>query len=366
MKLQSLVGHVGIALDLGGTDIIQAKPNDITNRLSKFISDSSLPYLPGLSSAWVVESGLVGPSFGHPTLVWDLSGSPIEPSFARALGVSLSWKSELILLACVEQNYSVCGEDLLRFALSYGLPIFISWSRQSGKEWADTYAIEHPLCAEFHEVLSPSPIVTGLSPAQTCTRWKNRVRYIFHRKDSIRFVFYGGYLPRLALQIMGPAYFSEALRGPSHMYLAHKQRVAIDVDGEWDSRDSEIYANPEEDEILQDVSSYTTTEGLSLWPLLHVFLKSDQWTGIWSNHNEVWFQKMWKMVEEDTLKPQPWGERHGGHKIGVSLHAQRPSERKAATIQRTGGDLLAGWRAGGMNEFGATPIRTSRELRLWE
>ena len=361
---KSLVGHVGITLDLSGIDIIQAKPKDITDRLSKSISSSSLPYSPGLSSAWVVESGLVGPSFGRPTLIHDLSGSPIEPSFARALEVSLSWKSELILLACVEQNHSVSGNDLLRFALSYGLPIFISWSRQSGKEWADTYVISRPLCTEFHEVLSPSPIVTELSPAQMCTRWTNRVRYIFHRKDSIRFTFYGGYLPRLAIQIMGPAYLSEALRGPSHMYLAHKQRIAIDVDGEWDSRDSEMYANPEEEEILQDISGYTTTGGISLWPPLHVFLRSDQWTGIWSNHNEAWFQKMWKMVEEGTLKPQPWGERNGGYKIGVGLRAQWPSERKAAAIRRTGGDLLAGWRAGGMNEFCATPIRTSGKLRL--
>lgn len=366
MTSQSLVGRVGITLDLSSIDIIQANHNEITDRLSKYIADSSLSYLPGLSSAWVVESGLVGPSFGHPTPVHDLSGSPIETSFGRALEISLCWKSELILLACVEQNPSVSGNDLLLFALSYGLPIFISWSRRFGKEWADTYALSRPPCHEFHEVLSPSPITTGLAPAQMCIRWKNRVQYIFHRMDSIRFVFYGGYLPRLALQIMGPTYFSKALRGPSHMYLAHKQRVAIDVDGEWDSRDSEIYASPEEDEILQDVSGYTTAEGLSLWPPLHLFLKSDQWTGIWSNHNEAWFQKMWKMVEEGTLKPQPWGDRHGGHKIGVGLRAQRPSERKAAAVRRIGGDLLTEWRTGGMKEFGATPIRTSGKLSLGE
>ena len=359
-----MVGHTGITLDLGSIDIIQAKPNDITDSLSKLISGSKLSYSLGLSSAWVVESGLVGLSFGHPTLIHDLSGSPLEPSFARGLEISLSWKSELILLACIEQNPFVNGDNLLRFALSYGLPIFISWSRQAGKEWADTYATDRPQCVEFHEVLSPSPIATGLSPAQTCLRWRNRVQYIFHRTDSIRLLFYGGYLPRLALHIMGPAYFSAALRGPSHMYLAHKQRVAIDVDGEWDSRDSEMYANPEEDEILQDISGYTTTEGLSLWPPLHIFLKSDQWTGIWSNHNEAWFQKMWKMVEEGALKPQPWGDRHGGQKIGVGLRAQRPSERKAAAVRRIGGDLLEGWRAGGMNEFGTTPIRTSGKLRL--
>jgi hypothetical protein len=148
------------------------------------------------------------------------------------------------------------------------------------------------------------------------------------------------------------------------MYLAHKQRFAIDVDGEWDSRDSEMYAKPEDDQVLRDVAGCTTVDKLSLWPPLDIFLKSDQWTGIWSDHNEEWFLRVWKMIDEGTLNPQPWGERHGGGKFNVGLRGQWPSERKAAAVRGAGKDLLQRLRSDGMQQFSATPVSTSGKLTV--
>lgn len=362
LKTRSLVAQSGITLNLDIIDIIQAKENEITQKLSKSIP--LIHYSSGLFSAWVVESGLVGLSFGHPKHVQDPDSLPIKPPFVRGLEISLPWKTELILLAYVEQNPSVSGEGLLRFSLGHGMPVFVSWSRQLGKQWADAYSKDHPPCNEFHEVLSPSPLDPKLTPAQMCARWRDRVEYIFHRRDGIRLAFYGGYLSRLALQIIGPRYLSEVLKGPSHMYLVHKKRFAVDTEGEWDSRDTEMHARPEDDMVLQDVAGLTTTNGLSLWPPLNVFLKSDQWTGIWSNHNEEWFLKMWKMVNEGSLIPQPWSERRGGDRIGVGLRGQWPSQRKAAAVRRAGEDLLQRLRSHSMDEFNATPVSTSGTLKL--
>ena len=309
-----------------------------------------------------MESGLAGPC-GSPELVHNPDILPTKLPFVRGLEISLPWKTELILLSYVEQNPSISGEGLLRFSLSHGMPIFISWSRQLGKQWANAYTNNHPQCKEFHEELSPCPLDTKLAPTQMCARWKNRIEYIFHRQDGVRLVFYGGYISRLALQIIGPTYFSEVLKGPSHMYLAHKKRFAVDIDGEWESRDSEMHARPEDDMVLRDVVGCTTADNLSLWPPLNVFLTSEQWTGIWTDRNETWFLKMWGMVNEGTLKPQPWSERNGGKKLGVGLRGQWPSQRKAAAVRRAGEDLLRRLRSNGMQEFNATPVGTSGTLK---
>ncbi|KAF9780931.1 hypothetical protein BJ322DRAFT_1112317 [Thelephora terrestris] len=362
IKMQSLLAPSGIPLDLTAPDIIKAKPEEITQSLSRYIQ--SIHYSPGLCSAWVAESSLARQTFGHLTPIQGLESLSTQQSFIRGLKISLPWKTELILLSYVEQTPGISGEGLLRFSLLHGMPVLVFWNRELGKEWADAYANNHPKCDQFHEVLSPCPLGEKLTTAQMCEQWKNRIQYIFHRQDGIRLIFYGGYLSRLALQIMGSSYFQDVLQGPSHLYLAHKRHIPIDIDGEWDSYDSEIHAKPENDTVLQDVIGSTTSDGLSLWPPLNIFLNSDQWTGIWSDQNEAWFTRMWSMVNEGTLKPQPWGQRQGGGKLGACLRGQWPSERKAAAVRRAGEHLLRRLRSDGMHQFDATPVSTLGTLKL--
>ena len=272
-------------------DSVRASRTEIENALAS----RPIRYFPGTCLSWLVETSVVVPNFGCPVPITPVSAVGMDVDFINKLRVQLPWRTEMIIISYLERFPDATSDELLRFALKYGLPVVVSWDQNHGRKWAQGYRDEHGPCSEYHEVLAHRPIPSTLTPSRICQNWLDRVTYLFHHPEARRFIFYGGFISRLAVEIMGQDYLSQAVQGPSHRYLAHGQRTVIQEETQWESRDSEMRCTSAEDEVLKDIYGYTT-ENRSLWPPLPVFLESERWTGLWSNHNETWFKKMMEMI----------------------------------------------------------------------
>jgi hypothetical protein len=337
-------------------DSVRASRNEIEHALAS----RPISYFPGTCLSWLVETSVVVPNFGCPVPVTSVIATNVN--FINKLHVQLPWRTEMILISYLERFTDATSDELLRFTLKYCLPVVVSWDQNHGRKWAQGYRDEHGLCSDYHEVLAHRPIPSTLTPSRICQDWLNRVTYLFHHPEARRFVFYGGFISRLAVEIMGQDFLTQAVQEPSHRYLAHGQRTIIQEENQWESRDSEMRSTSAEDEVLKDIYGYTT-ESRSLWPPLHVFLESERWTGLWSNHNETWFKKMMEMIRNGLLQPQAWEEKRG-KAPGISLHSQGPSERKVLALRRKGQSLLKDWRGEGILNVKGTPLEASGLLSM--
>jgi hypothetical protein len=353
--------QLGIQVDPSNClDRINMSKKDIDN----FFQSCSIQYSQGIFSAWLAETGIIVPLYGPPSPLASLAGATVNVDFLRSLHVTLPWKTEMVLLSYVEQFPDATGPELFGFCLTNGLPIFVYWRTDDGRRWADRHRMNNGQCNVHHEVLSHRFIPNVLPTAAICRDWLQRVTYLFHRPEGQRFVFYGGYVSRLVIELMGPGYLVQACDGPSHQYLAHAQR-RMHTTNEWDLWDSEVAFESSDDEILRDIYGFIDSTR-SLWPPLHIFFDSDRWTGIWSQQNEAWFKSMMNMIRRGQLPSHTWGEKSAGKKSSVGINNSGPIERKVIKLRREGKSLLKLWRSNGIASLSGTPLETSGLLIMSE
>lgn len=356
----SVLGQLGVPVDVSAESPQRIGMNK--QGLQTLLDTKSVSYLRGTCSSWVVETSIIVPELGSPVALAQIPPQSVDQGFMRKIRIRTHWKTEMFLISYLEQFPNGSGVELALFALVHGLPIFISWSREDGRGWAEEYAARNATCASSHEQLNHRPIPENISTTVMCQDWLARVKYLCNRPDARRFLFYGGYISRLVVEFAGPDVLQSATQGPSHQFLAHGDRIMFRHGREWDYRESEMADSFDQDPLLKDLYGVTTNPSRSLWPSMEQFAESDRWTGIWSTHNESWFKSMMELIIGGRLPAQEWNHKRVGTNLDICIQGQGNPERKISTLRKMGASLLRKWRGVGIPELAQTPLERHEVL----
>jgi hypothetical protein len=270
----------------------------------------------------------------------------------------------MVLICYVEQFPDAEPTELLAFCLRFGMPVFISWPREIGKIWASAYRDQNADCTATHQCLSVKFIAPTSTTAEACQDWLEHIQRLFRRPEARSLVFYGGYVSRLMVEFMGREQLKDVLRGPSHTFLAHGNRHMLKDQSEWDYRDSEMGADFASDPMLTEIYGLTEDRTKSLWPPLEHFCEMARWTGVWSDHNETWFDLVMDLIRDGRMTPQAWNTTRAGVSLGVGLLHQATAERKIVPVRKSARLLLEKWRSKGIRHLVNTPLGRSGEIMM--
>jgi hypothetical protein len=359
----SLLGRLGFPLDVTSQHPL---PTSLPNKdqLHQLLRSADFQCLPGTCSSWLAETALVPSSLGDLISLFPLSEEDVHLGFVDNLIVRLPYKSEMVLISYVEQFPDAKPVELLAFCIRFGMPVFISWPREAGKRWASEHRKNQGDCVVLHQELVVTFIAPGLTTAQACREWLARIQLLCRRPEARSLLFYGGYVSRLMVEVMGKEKIRDVMKGPSHRFLAHGDRHMLKDEKEWDYRDSEMGADFISDPMLTEIYGLTEDKMRSLWPPLEHFNEMDRWTGIWSQQNETWFNSVWDLIRDGRMIPQAWHTPRAGVSLQVGLISQAAAERKMAPVRKSARSLLTKWRSEGISYLDGTPLEGGGEIRM--
>jgi hypothetical protein len=359
----SLLGRLGFPLDIASQHPL---PSSLPNKdkLQQLLRGADFRCLPGTCSSWLAETALVPSSLGNSRSLLPLTADDIHLDFVNNLIVRLPYKSEMVLICYFEQFPDAKPAELLAVCIRFGMPVFISWPRDVGKRWASEYREDQGECAVTHQELVVTFIAPALTTAQACREWLTRIQRLCRRPEARGLLFYGGYVSRLMVEVMGTEHVRDVMKGPSHRFLAHGDRNMLKDEKEWDYRDSEMGGDFISDPMLTEMYGVTEDRTRSLWPPLEHFNEMDRWTGMWSDQNETWFRSVWDLIRDGRMSPQAWHTSRAGTSLQVGLFPQATAERKMAPFRKSARLFLEKWRSEGIRYLNGTPLAGAGEIRM--
>lgn len=245
------------------------------------ISSTTHPCSP-LSQVRAKLDSLISPfvtDFGLPVSTCEWNQHYISHAI---LSVAPHVEARLRYLALRNPTWTIV--DLLTNALARGIPLQLGVPI---KDAAAFLPLERVSKADYCESAYREPSLTWPgNPVAFVKSWLDACRKIFRRLYARGFIFIGGLLWRLALEI-SPTIMQTAAEGPSAAATVFGRRDdCLEGFAFVDAPSKEDIAV-----VLGEVSLGTGTR--SLWPSEEVFRGLTCWQGEWNKECEHWFQKRW-------------------------------------------------------------------------
>jgi hypothetical protein len=240
--------------------------------ISSFISDSKIPV---------------------PTCEWN------QHYISHAmLSVTPHVEARLRYLALCNPSWTIV--DLITDALGRGIPLQLGVPIKDAAAFFPLERVsKHNYCEFDYE--EPSLIWPG-NPKAFVESWLDKCRKIFNRMHARGFVFLGGLLWRLTVEIGESAIMQAAAKGPSAAATVFGRRD--------DCLEGFAFVDaPSKHEIAIVLGEVSLGKGArSLWPSEEVFRGLTCWQGEWNAECEQWFQKRWNAIcSPDGAMPERQG-----------------------------------------------------------
>ncbi|KAI0056588.1 hypothetical protein BV25DRAFT_1842193 [Artomyces pyxidatus] len=154
----------------------------------------------------------------------DATPFTIENEFYPTAVISLDPISEIALGSLFERAPTSEGDDLLRYALEFGVRLHISWNTAWGNQLqaiARNGQAPYPLPDWYQALLAPLPPPNPLDPTQLTSHWKARMSSLCQHHESVYLLQYGGIIWRIIRHFLPDNIMYDALRLPTELYFNH-------------------------------------------------------------------------------------------------------------------------------------------------